>query len=252
MKRYLLIIPAAAAAFFAARGVLDGLPHLGAVLDAVAGLIATAYCAVIARRFGSGDVLRTAWAANGASFFAIVVLTFLPWVEPALAPTVALATRTVLTGAATVLGVVSIWSFARAYLVAGLEMPGTPRQRAAAVAIGTLFAAIFAGAPLVAAARRLADGDLESLAMVVSAAGDLAIAILLVPMLLAALALRGGLLVWPWSFILASNAMYLCYDAQVGLYPTAWVDVWVIASAALTVAAALAQRAILAGAAEAA
>src|SRR5260221_354591 len=74
-------------------------------------------------------------------------------------------------------GVVSIGSFARAYLVAGLEMPGPRWRRAAAVTGGTLFASIFAGAPLVDAATRLADHDLPAIVTVVSAAGDLAIAV---------------------------------------------------------------------------
>ena len=42
---------------------------------------------------------------------------------------------------------------------------------------------------------------------------------MLAPILLTAVALRGGLLMWPWGLVTASLAAWLCYDATIGLGP---------------------------------
>src|SRR5262249_25576794 len=115
-----------------------------------------------------------------------------------------------------------------------------------------LLAVVIAGTPLVIQARRLLSGDVTAIAGVVSSLGDIITFTLIGPIFMTALALRGGVLVWPWSLITASTLSWLLHDAQnvVAHYrpPAPAGDVaagaalWRIPACVLMLAAGLAQR----------
>jgi hypothetical protein len=56
-------------------------------------------------------------------------------------------------------------------------------------------------------------GQVRALVGAVSSAGDIFSLALIVPVLLTTLALRGGLLSWPWGLMTASQFGWLFYDA---------------------------------------
>jgi hypothetical protein len=145
-----------------------------------------------------------------------------------------------------------MWLFARAYHVAGVELPGSPARKAAVVIVAIVVAATIAFWPLIEAVRQLGVGDLGGLIGVFSAAGDVVTFALIAPIFMTALALRGGVLVWPWSLLAASNLAWLLYDAQSvlalllarasGHTVESWGELWRAIACALTLAAGLAQR----------
>ncbi len=198
-----------------------------------------------------GDYLRSAWLANGASYIANALMGF-AWFGDG-DPPVIFALRTILVLVTNLLGVLSVWLFANAYARAGLELPGG-RVRRTLVSVAALALSLaLGGVAFVEAMVHVRDGDLTAIIDAISSAGDIVVFVLLAPIAMTALALRGGLLAWPWGFLLASNLAWLVFDAQAsvgeylphGAWLVSWARVWMVAAASLASAAALAQRRIV-------
>src|SRR5262249_32821975 len=203
-------------------------------------------------RFERGDYLHTAWYASAAAYLTLGVSAPLRLLGAATAVVIA---RGVLTLIANVLSVTSMWLFARAYHVAGIEL-GSTSKKGAAGSVAALLALGIAGVQLVQAANDLLGGRLVAMVNLFGAAGDIGTFALLAPIFLTALALRGGILTWPWAFIAAANTCWLLDDAQ-GLFeklvPSAQggfadmvSEIWRVAACGLFLAAGLAQRRLLA------
>src|SRR5262249_59047068 len=78
--------------------------------------------------------------------------------------------------------------------------------------LGRLVAAA-AGPAVLRSAGPLLQGDLSRAAGVFSALGDMVSLWLIAPLLLTALALRGGLFGWPFALLTTSYVAWLGYDA---------------------------------------
>ena len=87
----------------------------------------------------------------------------------------------------------------------------------------------------------------------VSSAGDIFSLALIVPVLLTTLALRGGLLSWPWGLMTASQFGWLFYDATgtirhfVHMEPatvTMWSEIFRAIACVFCLSAGIAQRAV--------
>jgi hypothetical protein len=61
-------------------------------------------------------------------------------------------------------------------------------------------------------AQSLAGGEWGQLVLLVSAVVDILAVCLIAPLLLTAMALRGGLVGWPWALVTASLVCWLLYD----------------------------------------
>ena len=81
------------------------------------------------------------------------------------------------------------------------------------VLIAALLALGVAGPSAYYHGRTLLEGDWSGLILLVSAIVDILSLCLLAPLLLTAMALRGGLFGWPWALITASILSWLFYDA---------------------------------------
>jgi len=167
-----------------------------------------------ALRFEPGAYLRRAWlwSASCMAMLLLADLTRVPvrWEELGIDIVLVRSILTVLANAAQVVGT---WMLARAWRVAELSLPG-PRWGQAGVALAAVVvAAALAGPPLAANADDLLAGDPGALAGVASALGDAVALCLIAPLLLTALALRGGLLGWPWSLLTTSYFAWLLFDA---------------------------------------
>ena len=174
-----------------------------------------------AGRFACRDYLRRAWMLIGGSSLLLLVgdLTLTtgvfsdrPWTPLA---------NGILTVVANVSPIVGTWMLAHAWRVAGIELPGSVKGRAAVrlLAIGLALAA--AGTPAVIELRGLLDGDVSHLTSLSSCVGDIVTFSMIAPMLLTAVALRGGLLAWPFALLTASLVSWLCFDATFALAPLA-------------------------------
>jgi hypothetical protein len=200
--------------------------------------------------FGPGDYLRRAWLTNAVAFAINTVLNGLEGVGPE--PLFSWL-RGGLCAAANVGCVLALWIFGRALRAAGLDEIVPARQRRVGFAIAVVVALAIAGLPAYRSAAAVVAGSPSALTPLFSSLGDIAACIVLVPVLLMAGALRGGLLVWVMGFLAASQVAWLLYDAQSTVadliggaaFSERWIDCWLIAACALSVAAAMAQRSIL-------
>ena len=104
---------------------------------------------------------------------------------------------------------------ARAWHVSGLEAGGDRAgsgMRVAAVVVALLVT----GAPIVSDVRALAAGDGFAVVPLASDVADTIVLTLLAPLLQTTLALRGGVLRWPWALLTLGNLLWLVFDATYG------------------------------------
>jgi len=254
MKRLLLIAPAAVVVFLVAHALVPPSAEESAYVVEVMILAVAAACGGVigGHRFERGDYLRTAWYATAASYALLAASAPFHW---APAQTGFLVGRGVLTLAANVAMVTAMWLFGRAYHVAGIDLGSPVRKVTTGVVAGALALAV-AGVQLVQAARALAAGQLVGMVNLFGAAGDVLVIALIAPIFLTARALRGGLLMWPWTLIAATNIAWLINDAQsliaellpasAGHAVESWTEMWRVAACALMLTAGLAQRRLLA------
>ncbi|MCU1281824.1 MAG: uncharacterized protein JWM53_5370 [bacterium] len=223
MKKYaaLLLIPLAACALLIA-GVLSTAPDGGRLafyryeILAVKTL-ATIGCLWGALAFRRGDYLQRAWLFLGVSYFLLLVLDLF-FAPPAhsgatgLAPS-AMRVRGVIVLVSNLSAVVGTFMLARAWAATGLERPGSARSRRALGVVVTVIVLAVVGQSIYVDVRDLAGGNLQGFAGLASDLGDLVTLLLIVPVLLTALALRGGVLAWAWLLVSATQLSWLFYDA---------------------------------------
>jgi len=180
---------------------------------AVAEAAATLGCFIAATSFEWRDHLARAWALQGLMY----VLLFVRCVGLALglltgSPSAVLADG-VLTSVANVGGIFSTWMLASTGHIAGIDIVISPIKRRAAWVVALVVAWTAAGPGLVTAIGKFADGNHPgSLVSIASRSGDIFSFVLIAPLLLTALALRQGLLVWPWALLTASGLCWLSAD----------------------------------------
>jgi hypothetical protein len=103
----------------------------------------------------------------------------------------------------------------RAWKVAGLDLGVSRGVRLGASGASIAFALLVAGGSAWQSAQALMGGRLASLSPLASAAGDIASLAVLAPIVLTALALRGGALAWPWAALALSTLGWLLFDSLV-------------------------------------
>jgi hypothetical protein len=179
-----------------------------------------------------------------ASYAAIGVGKVLLWSSPRhIGPAMGLLpqTQTALTnGIATialnVCCVAGLALFARVWHGTGLTPPWRGRITLVAFALGVAAG----GLPVWRDVHMIASGQLIRVGGLASSLGDIASITLMGPVLVTAIAMRGGLLVWPWTILTVSSIAWLLFDA-VQLLPASLVpvsDLGTVMAATLTCGAA--------------
>lgn len=209
MRRLLWLIPAALCVAVAAWLLSPALGQTWVfrVEKMLTGLLVAAGCWRTAVGFGRGDYLRRAWSLLGVCYAIIGSVQLLPFAHIGLAAVV------VISLVLNAVGVAALVLFARAHRVAGLEL-GSRRRSLAVFAAVLVVAAVIDGWPIVDTLRRLESGDLRAAMYIISSLGDLVSLLLIAPIFLTALALRGGLLLWPWAMLAASTVSWLVVDSE--------------------------------------
>jgi hypothetical protein len=215
--RWLALYPLVyAAAFLAVAGALEGegLDRFVIGQRIALRVLAALGCFAAASVFEAGDRLRRAWLWMGAGTLVILARDVLRL----------FVNEADFEGIVNGLGILSnlallagIWMLARSWRLVTLERPG---GRAGMVAITGLTAAVallIAGPGAVDAVRSVAGGHWDYLMLVVSALVDIVTLCLITPLLLTAVALRGGLFSWPWALLTASRLSWVLYDAAAAL-----------------------------------
>jgi len=210
---------------------LAGLPILGAVLRLVligidaptyaegrnieVGLVeaaATIGCFVAATSFEWRDHLARAWALQGLMYLLLLVRFVGLALGLLSGSSGATLADGVLTSVANIGGIVSNLMLARTAHLAGIDIVISPRLRRGAWLVSAVIAGVASGSGIVRSVGRLMNGNLSAIVAIASRMGDICGFVLIAPLLLTALALRQGLLVWPWALLTASGLCWLGAD----------------------------------------
>jgi hypothetical protein len=236
--RSLALFPVVLALILAAAALAlgDRLPTL-VVQNEAGKVLALVGCAAAALAFERGDYLRRAWLAIGTCYLLLLV-------NDGLGASDATAgmglVRGIVVTVANASSVVGTWMLAHAWSVAGLDEEDDDRRRRHAMLAGAIVLALaITGWPLVNDVRNLASGHLEATVSIASDLGDAIVLALVAPVMHTALAMRGGLLRWPWGLLTVSGLAWLAYDASSGVIDALKIGpgVALVASEALRVLA---------------
>jgi len=175
--------------------------------------------------FERGAYLRRAWFFIGLCMALLLLrdLTLAPIGIEQVGVDIALL-RGVLVVLANISQILGTWMLARAWRVADLALPGPRWGQLGMLVASVVMAGVLAGPGVVANGGRLVEGDLTVIPSAASALGDAISLVLIAPLLLTALALRGGLLAWPWALLTTSYLAWLLYDAALVFGPTLGLD----------------------------
>jgi hypothetical protein len=189
-----------------------GSPAAHSTEVAIAEAAATVGCFVAASSFEWRDHLARAWAIQGCMYTLLLVRCVgLAFGFLTGSPS-AVLTDGVITSFANIGGIFSTWMLARTGHLAGIDVviPALNRRLAWVAALVVAFAA--SGPGLVTALQNFAGGNAGALVSIASRTGDIFSFVLIAPLLLTTIALRQGLLVWPWAMLTASGLCWLCAD----------------------------------------
>jgi hypothetical protein len=204
-----------------AIGLLAALPPsahavLLRVLVEIAKVLAFVGLGAAALVFAPGDYLRRGYGLH-ALCYALLLSRDLWFYATTGAPTVVVEVgRAVFITVANVVVVAGTWTLARAWGMAGLELPGTTALRRVALTLAIGASLLFAG-PAVLVDVRLSVGHPDHIWTVLSDLGDLLALPVLAPVALTAIAVRSGTLRWPWALLTGSLLAWLLYDAVLSL-----------------------------------
>jgi hypothetical protein len=212
-----------AAVYLAVAGALDG-PDVERFVvwqRLLVRVVAIAGCFAAASVFEAGDRLRRAWTwlFIGVSLILIRdVLRLFPrfWPHPDAQAAAILTGLGILSNLTLLAG---IWMLARAWRLVTIEMPGGRAGVAAIAVVTAAVALVVAGPGALQSIRAVGDGNWTQLIFAVSALVDIVSLCLIMPLLLTAVALRGGLFSWPWALITMSQLSWVLYDAAAALAP---------------------------------
>ncbi len=178
--------------------------------------LATVGCFVAAYTFERGAYMRRAWSFNAWCYLLLLSRDLTTNLVGPDAVFLGIKVVAILGGvvfAANLSSCIGVALLARAWSIAGLELPGSRTSRYAVMLVAAMLAVGISGSDLVHDSHKLFAGDLASMHHVVSDLGDIFGLALIAPVLLTAIAMRGGVLTWPWALLTASLVFWLLYDA---------------------------------------
>ncbi|MCA1663472.1 MAG: hypothetical protein LC659_04255 [Myxococcales bacterium] len=178
-------------------------------------LFGAAGCFVAASRYRRREYIGIAWYLIGSDYFLLFAkdlmfgrVIHLPNLDPDLAATLRFI-FVVIGNAASAVGCIML---ARVWHIAGIALPGSRRLQYGAIVVGIGLAIAIVGWGTWQDLGHLRQGDKEAYVAVASNLGDIVSFSAIAPILLTAIAMRGGALAWPWALVTLSNVGWLLYD----------------------------------------
>lgn len=217
MKR-LVLFPVAGALLALAGVFLDadvlptflrGLLVAALLLTGISGLVTAA-------RFSAGDRLLMSWLLIGSGYLLSAIrhgMRLLSSYQPSLTLPPAVVNALVI--AMNVAIALALLLFVLAWRATGLTAPVSRQAQILSTVGGIALAVAAGGYPLI---KALGTTDTNPI-LLVSTAGDIVGLALIVPLALSALAMRGGLLMYTWVYLAASEVAWLLYDVWWALQP---------------------------------
>ncbi len=213
---------------------VDGRLTYTMVVGTLAKSMAVVGAWVAASAFDRGDYLRRAWLLIVANYSFITVnfllagtakplllglgAVHLPGLEPSSLAASYVRSIGVIIGNG--LGVLATLMLARAWSVAGLEPASGAVRLVVAVSAVVLAGLIVGRASYGDVVDLMHERSMGAAISVASDFGDFISFSLIAPMLLTALALRGGVLVWPWALYTSSQLAWMLFDAVMSVPAT--------------------------------
>lgn len=172
-------------------------------------------CFLAASRYRRGEYMGIAWMLIGLDYallFAKDLLFGRVFHFAGLPPDTATTMRAVFVTFANITASIGAIMLARVWRVAGIALPGSRTSQLMASAVSFVVAVAIIGWGLWRELHSAAHGEREAIIVVASNLGDVVSFIVIAPLMLTAIAMRGGTLAWPWALITASNVAWLLYD----------------------------------------
>jgi hypothetical protein len=205
--------------------------------------------------FQPGDHLRRAWlyVAACSGFLLVRDLFLIPSLanlDPFLIPWL----RSGLAVVANACGVIGAMLIASAWAIPGVALPGSRMTRGGLLFGAAVIALLVAGPSTWLRVQEAYAGNARAVGLVASGIADMLQLTLLAPVLMTAIALRGGLLSWTFFLLAASQFSWLFYDALAaygelvwgaGLVMLAGSECFRLLANGYTFAAGLAQRSVV-------
>jgi hypothetical protein len=170
-----------------------------------------------ALRFKAGEHLRRAWLFMALCMFTFVCLRFVDVFTFdsvfGLSEDVKNAIRGGVSVLANIFWVVGLWKLARVMHMTGLGFGVSKWDQRLVLGLGILLGVTFGGSSVVTGVIAVMDGNLFALNWLAAGLADVMVLCLIAPLFLTALAMRGGLLVWPWGLLVACLLGWLFVDA---------------------------------------
>jgi hypothetical protein len=179
---------------------------------ALAEAAATFGCFFAATSFERRDHLARAWALQGCMYSLLLARCLGLAFGLLTGGEGAAIADGILVSIANIGGIFSTWMLARTGAIAGIDIVISPLYRRAAWIAAFVIAVTATGSGLVSAIQKLSAGNMAMIVSVASRLGDIFSFGLIAPLMLTALALRQGLLVWPWALLTASGMCWLAAD----------------------------------------
>jgi hypothetical protein len=178
--------------------------------------------------FDRGTKLWLAWlfaAVNYLAFLALIVVAGPGHlVDGAVLPAGTDVARSLLLATGSIAGVASSWCFALAFAGTGLLFRASERGRVAVYAACFVVALLLILPSLTEDVLKLPSRGVAGIGLLVSELADLGSIVLLAPLFLTVVSLRGGVLVWPFALVLASNVVWVLWDFLVPATRWAGID----------------------------
>ena len=178
-------------------------------------LLGAAGCFIAASRYRRTEYMGVAWYLIGIDYFLLFAkdllfgrVVHLPGFDPELAATM----RAIFVIIANVTASMGAIMLARVWHVGGIALPGSRRIQYAAMMFGVAIAISIVGWGTWQDIGHLRNGDKEAIVAIASNVGDIICFSAIAPILLTAIAMRGGALAWPWALVTLSNVGWLLYD----------------------------------------
>jgi hypothetical protein len=213
--RALAVLPLVMALLMATTSLLLGprMPVALAFANEAGKTLALGGAVSAALAFERGEYLNRAWLTFGGCYLLLLVNDSLGAFGPGGQHM--LLARGLVVVAANACSVAGTWMLAHAWTVAGLDDEETGRARRRAMFAGAAVLALaITGWALLKDIRALIGGDPGALIDIASDLGDTFTLALVAPVMHTALAMRGGLLRWPWGMVTLSGLAWIVYDAS--------------------------------------
>lgn len=178
-------------------------------------LFAAIGCIAAATRYRGLEYTAVAWWLLGIDYFLLFAKDMLFGHIVHISGAESSLGRSIFVVIANLSAAIGSVMLARVWHVAGISLPGSRTSQRALLGGAIVIAVAIVGWGMWNAAHRI-HTDSEAVVEIASSIGDIVCFSVIAPLLLTALAMRGGALFWPWALITASNVAWLLYDLTWG------------------------------------